>query len=56
MLVSQREMRIEVYTRHSDGSFRFDVLESGAVLSLEHSGVTLAVDDLYARVLGLPGD
>ena len=56
VLVSQREPRVEVYTRQPDGSFRFDVLEGGAKVHLERIGVTLAVDDLYAGVIDLPGE
>lgn len=56
VLVSQREARVEVYTRQADGSFRFDVLEGGATVHLERVGVSFAVDDLYAGVFELPGD
>jgi len=56
VLVSQREPRVEVYTRQADGSFRFDVLGTGATVQLERIGATLTVDDLYAGVLALPGD
>ncbi len=56
VLVSQREHRVEVYTRQAEGSFRFDVAERGATVHLERIGVTVAVDDLYAGVLDLPGD
>ena len=50
VLVSQREPRVEVYTRQADGSFRFDVLEQGAKVHLDRIGVTITVDDLYAGV------
>jgi len=56
VLVSQREPRVEVYTRQEDGSFRFDVVESGAAVRLERIGVTILVDELYAGVFELPGD
>lgn len=56
VLVSQREPRVEVYTRQADGSFRFDVLQEDATVHLEGIGVSLLVGDLYAGALDLPGD
>ena len=55
VLVSQREPRVEVYTREGDG-FRFRVHEAGGQVRLERIAVTLAVDELYAGVFELPGD
>src|SRR5262245_23265686 len=56
VLVAQSEQRIEVYTRQSDGSFRFEVVVSGQTVRLERIGVNIAIDDLYAGVFELPGD
>lgn len=56
VLVSQRELRVEIYTRQDDGSFRFEVLGSGAKVGLDRIGVTIDVDDLYGDSLSLPGD
>ncbi len=56
LLVSQRERRVEVYTRREDGAFRFEVLGAGATLALEHANVTLSVDPIYEGVFELPGD
>jgi Uma2 family endonuclease len=56
VLVSQREERIELYTRQRDGSFRFDVIGTGGTANLDHVGVSLPVDALYANVFELPGD
>jgi Uma2 family endonuclease len=56
VLVSQREKRVEVYTRNDDGSFRFDVRGAGALVALERVGVTIAVDELYDGAFELPGD
>jgi Uma2 family endonuclease len=56
VLVSQRESRVEVYTRRDDGSFRFQVCETAALASLEGIGVTLSVDELYEGAFDLPGD
>jgi Uma2 family endonuclease len=56
VLVSQREPRIELYTRQADGSFRFTVHRAGATLTLDGLAVALAVDDLYAGAFELPGD
>lgn len=56
VLVSQRESRVEVYTRQDDGSFRFEVLGGGATLNLDRIDTTIALDDLYGDALSLPGD
>lgn len=56
VLVSQREPRVEVYTRESDGSFRFRVHEAGSIARLERLDVALEIDELYAGVFDLPGD
>ncbi len=55
-LVSQRERRVEVYTREPDASFRFRVHGPGGVARLERLAVTLDIDELYAGVFELPGD
>src|SRR5262245_26558425 len=44
LLVSQREPRIEVYTRQADGSFRFEVAEAAASVRLERLGLEIEVD------------
>jgi Uma2 family endonuclease len=56
MLISQREPRIELYTREGDGSFRFTVHGAGGRVELERIGVVLAVDEIYAGVFEVPGD
>ena len=56
VFVSQREVRVEVYTRNDDGSFRFEVFGAGASVQLKHPAVTLSVDAIYAGALDLPGD
>lgn len=56
VLVSQSEARVEVYTRESDGSFRFRVHEGGTSVRLERLDVTLSIDQLYEGVFDLPGD
>jgi Uma2 family endonuclease len=56
VLMSQREARVEVYTRQADGSFRYDVVETGATIHLDRIGMSIAVDALYDGVLDLPGD
>lgn len=55
VLVSQREPRVEVYTRESDGSFRFHIHEPGDTIRLERIGAEIAVDELYEGVFDLPG-
>ena len=56
VLVSQQEVRVELYTRQGDGSFRFEVLGPGATARLEDLASTFLVDELYAGVRNLPGD
>jgi Uma2 family endonuclease len=56
VLISQREARVELYTRQTDGSFRFTVHGPGTMIELEKLKVTLAVDDIYAGSFELPGD
>lgn len=56
VLVSQREPRVEVYTRQADGSFRFEIAEAGGAIRIERLGLTIDVDALYSGVFELPGD
>ncbi len=56
VLVSQREPRLELYSRQDDGSFRFTVHGPGSALALVHPSVELAVDELYRDSFELPGD
>ncbi|MBI4952512.1 MAG: Uma2 family endonuclease [Myxococcales bacterium] len=55
LLVSQREPRVEVYSREGDG-FRFRVHGPRELVRLDHFALALALDDLYEGVLELPGD
>lgn len=56
VLVSQREPRVELYTRQADGSFRFTVHGPGSAIEFEGIPAKLAVDELYAAAFELPGD
>lgn len=56
VLISQREVRVELYTRQADGSFRFTVHGAGATIELGKLQLTLSVDDIYAGCFELPGD
>lgn len=56
VLVSQREVRMELYTRQSDGSFRFTVHGQGDRFALDRLGLTIEVDDVYHGSFELPGD
>ena len=56
VLVAQREQRVEVYTRESDGSFRFRVHGAGESVRLERIEGAFAVDELYEGAFALPGD
>jgi Uma2 family endonuclease len=55
VLVSQREMRVEVYTRQAGGVFRFEVGERGEV-RLSAPPVALTMELMYSGVFDLPGD
>ena len=56
VLVSQRAARVELYSRQTDGSFRFTVHGPGEALALEKLGLTLSVDEIYADCFEVPGD
>lgn len=56
VLVSQREARVEVYSRQSSGGFHFQVYGAEGTAELDGVGVTLAVAELYAGAFELPGD
>jgi Uma2 family endonuclease len=56
ILVSQRERRVERYTRRPDGSFRFTVHGPGSTIELEPFGLALDVDELYDGAFELPGE
>lgn len=47
VLVSQREPRIEVFTRTDDGAWRLREWRKGERVELTSVGCTLAVDDVY---------
>ena len=55
LLVSQREPRVELYTREADGSFRYTVHGAGARIDLGRHGA-IEVDELYAGAWELAGD
>lgn len=55
LLVSQREARLEVYTRQLDGSFRYVVYGAGARIELAALG-TIDVDELYRGAWDINGD
>jgi Uma2 family endonuclease len=56
VLVSQREARVEVYSRQSDGSFRYDVVDAAGEVLLHHGAVRIAIGELYAGVFEIPGE
>ena len=47
LLVNQHLNRIEMYRRHEDGFWRYEVYEAGQSLQLPCLGLELAVDKLY---------
>lgn len=56
LFVSQNDVRVELYTRQDDGSFRFEILGPGATLTLSHPKAAIALDALYAGAFDLPSD
>lgn len=56
VLVSQREARVEVYSRQDNGGFHFEVHGPEDVAQLDGVGATLALSELYAGAFDLPGD
>jgi Uma2 family endonuclease len=55
LLVAQTEVRIEHYRRNLDGTWTYRSSGPGQRVALS-DGVELAVDEVYADVLGLPAD
>lgn len=55
VLVSQREARVEVYTRQGDGSFRFTTNRAGAI-TLGLHGLSFDIEQLYSEAFDVPGD
>jgi Uma2 family endonuclease len=47
VLVNQNINRIEMYRRHEDGSWRYEVYEANDVLTLPCVGLELSVNQLY---------
>jgi Uma2 family endonuclease len=47
ILVNQHINRIEMYRRHEDGSWRYEVYEANDVLTLPCVGLELSVNQLY---------
>lgn len=56
LLISQREPRVELYTRQGDGSFRFTVHSAASTITLQTIAAMINVDELYEGAFELPGD
>lgn len=56
LLISQREPRVELYTRQGDGSFRFTVHGAASTITLQTIAAMINVDELYEGAFELPGD
>jgi Uma2 family endonuclease len=56
LLVSQQRAKVELYTRQTDGSFRYETFGAGGTVRLTDPEATFSVDALYAGVFELPGD
>lgn len=55
LLVAQVQIRVEHYRREVDGSWRYEVLGSGATIRLSGE-ITLSVDAIYRGAFELVGD
>jgi Uma2 family endonuclease len=51
ILVSQTEMKVEVYRRNAAGNWSLEILEAEDSLALNSVGLTLTMTDLYDEVL-----
>ena len=47
VLVNQEVMRLEVYRREEDGTWRYEISEAGETITLPYLNVEIRVDDLY---------
>jgi Uma2 family endonuclease len=56
VLVSQRERRLEVYTRESDGGFHYESYGAGSIARLPSIDVFVPLDELYTGIFDLPGE
>ncbi|XYH96267.1 Uma2 family endonuclease [Sorangium sp. So ce1128] len=50
VLVSQKEMRVELFQRQADGRWLLSILGPGAQLALESIGVVIDVNRVYLKV------
>lgn len=48
VLIDQTEPRIEVFSRLADGSWRFEMIETGGVLKLPCIKLQIPLDEIYA--------
>ncbi len=51
VLVTQDEARAEVFSRQTDGSWRYEVIESGGRLKLPCINLEMPLEDVYTGVL-----
>ncbi|MDJ1171643.1 Uma2 family endonuclease [Roseofilum sp. BLCC_M154] len=51
ILVSQTEMKVEVYRRNTDGNWSLEILEIDDSLELNSVGLSLTMADIYDEVL-----
>jgi Uma2 family endonuclease len=56
LLVAQRSVRAELYTRQPDDSFRFTLHGPGSIIPLVALDLRLPVDALYEAAFDVPGD
>jgi Uma2 family endonuclease len=56
VFVSQRESRVEVYSRNPDGTFTYSTHGPGARISIAALETEVSVDELYLGAFELPGD
>ncbi|WP_204104203.1 MULTISPECIES: Uma2 family endonuclease [Spirulina sp. CCY15215] len=51
ILVSQTEMRVEVYRRNTAGNWSLEILEENDILELNSVGLTLTIAEIYDEIL-----
>ncbi len=54
VLVSQDEIKLEIYRKNNDGNWYAEILENGDEINLKSVGLTLTMADIYEDVLPLP--
>lgn len=54
VLISQDDIKIEIYRQNNDGNWYAEILANGDEINLKSVGLTLTMADIYEDVLPLP--